>query len=89
MDRIDFVILLLLYKNTKNEIQSLTICELMEKEEMKGNEDTKKYKVNSLYKRIKRLEQMGYIERGVKCSKKHTFYITEEGKEYLENKRNI
>ena len=44
-------------------------------------------KVNTIYKRLKRLESIGYISRGFRIANSETFYITLEGTNtYLEAK---
>jgi len=44
-------------------------------------------KANTIYKRLKRLESIGYINRGFRIANSETFYITQEGiNTYLEAK---
>ena len=44
-------------------------------------------KPNTVYKRLKRLESNGYVNRGFRITNSETFYITQEGLSiYLEAK---
>lgn len=71
ISKIDLIILKDLLKKSKIDfINSLSIYEL---------EISKISKQSTIYKRIKYLESIGFLEKGLKNSKKDTYYITEIG----------
>lgn len=80
--KVDLIILKDLIKKKKNNfLNSLSIYEL---------EILKVSKQNTIYKRIKYLEEIGFVEKGLKNGKKITYYITDLGFVEMEklNKKN-
>lgn len=74
MNRIDLLILLVLRENVAMDIvNAMTLKEIMEME------DVPPMSSNGLYKRLKLLQESGYVENGMKSSRASTFYITKTG----------
>ncbi len=81
MNRLCFIILSVLQQNEAvNRLSSMTIKEIASVEDLGIKE-------NTIFKKIRILEQSGYIGRGLKESRADTFFITEDGIEYLEKER--
>ena len=63
-----------------DKISSMSVREVAEMEDFG-------YKENTIFKKIKEFEQLGYIGRGLKEGHAHTFYITPEGCKFLEREK--
>ena len=66
-------------KNATNKIQGLTIKELHELEKIT--------KPNTIHKKVKALEELGYIQEGVRAGKAKTYFLTEAGSNNLPTKK--
>ena len=66
-------------KNATDKVHGLTIQELHEIERLS--------KPNTINKRLKKLEQLGLIQEGVKAGKAKTYFLTEMGDGRLPTKR--
>lgn len=42
---------------------------------------------NTLFKKLRDYENQGYVKKGMKDGKANTFYITDDGKEFLEQNK--
>lgn len=71
MDKLDFAILNVLQEQQANmELSAVTKYEILESLEM--NEKT-------LFRRIKMMIELGYIQQGLKVSRSFTYFITDKG----------
>lgn len=81
MNRLGFLILSILKKSEAiNRLSSMTVKEIASVEEFG-------WKENTIFKKIKEFEQSGYVERGLKEGRAATFFITQEGIDYLDGER--
>lgn len=79
MNRLGFLLLSVLSKNDAvGKVSAMTL------KEISGAENFG-YKDNTIFKKITEFETAGYIAAGYKEGKAKTFYITEKGKEMLQN----
>ncbi len=76
MDKLDYAVLNVLNEQEANsKLKAISIADILE--ELSVNEKT-------LARRIKAINEQGYIEQGLKVGKAYTYYITESGKNILE-----
>lgn len=81
MNRLDFIILSVLRQNEAvNRLSSMTVKEIASVENLGIKE-------NTIFKKIRSLEQFGYVGRGLKESRADTFFITKDGLESLKKER--
>ena len=81
MDRLGFMILSILRKNKViNRISSMTIKEIAYSESFG-------WKENTIFKKLKKFEKFGYINRGLQEGHAHSYFITPEGCKWLEEER--
>lgn len=78
MNRLGFIVLSILSQNgATNKLSSMSVQEISDTEEFG-------YKPNTIFKKIKEFEDVGYIGRGLKEGRADTFFITDTGREFLE-----
>ncbi|MSS63160.1 helix-turn-helix domain-containing protein [Velocimicrobium porci] len=78
INRLDYLILITLDRlNMTDCYRSMTITEIMSENEYALGVRT------NVYKRIKKLIELGYIKKGVIDNHADTFYITEVGKKII------
>lgn len=58
-------------KNAVDKIHGLTIAEISSREKVN--------KPNTIHKKIKEMQSLGYVDEGVKVQKAKSYYITEKG----------
>ena len=82
MNRLGFLVLSILAKyDARDKLSSMSIREIVETEDCG-------YKENTIYKKIKEFEKLGYISRGLSDGKAVTFYITANGSRTLAQEKN-
>ena len=76
MDKADFAILEIMLKKcgATNKLNSATRKCLQSKMDMKGG---------TLYRRLKKLALKGYVSKGLKDAREHTYFVTGSGEEVL------
>lgn len=83
MDRSGFIILSVLQgKGAAGRLSAMTVREAAEAEDMGLKE-------NTIYKKLREFERLGYVCRGMKEGAADTYYITAEGCGCLERERNM
>lgn len=82
MNRLGFLVLSVLLTNgADNRMAAMSLKEIMQTEDLDVRE-------NTLFKKLRDYEIQGYVQKGMKDGRANTFYITEAGKDFLEqNKR--
>lgn len=76
MDKLDYAVLnILIEQGANSKLKAISIADILE--ELSVNEKT-------LARRIKAINEQGYIELGLKAGKAYTYYITDSGKNALE-----
>ena len=81
MDRAGFILLSVLEKSgALSRLSSMTLREITQEEEFGIGE-------NAIYKKLKAFEQSGHVRRGMKEGRADTFFVTEEGRSWLEEER--
>lgn len=82
MNRLGFLVLSVLLTNgADNRMASMSLKEIMQTEDLDVRE-------NTLFKKLRDYENQGFVKEGMKDGRANTFYITEAGKDFLEqNKR--
>lgn len=82
MNRLGFLVLSVLLTNgADNCMAAMSLKEIMQTEDLDVRE-------NTLFKKLRDYEIQGYVQKGMKDGRANTFYITEAGKDFLEqNKR--
>ncbi|MCI8993136.1 MAG: hypothetical protein HFG80_10540 [Eubacterium sp.] len=81
MDRLGFIILSILKRGmASSRTYSMTVREIASAEDFGVKE-------NTVFKKLRDFEKAGYITRGIKDGRAHTFIITNEGCRALEEER--
>lgn len=81
MNRLGFILLSLLRASgATSRLSGMTLREIASSEDF-GVEE------NTVFKKLKEFEQSGYVSRGLKEGRAHTYFITPEGCECLEKER--
>lgn len=81
LDRLDYFILKLLNKEKcTNYFESITVYEIIR--QIKLSRQT-------VYRRLKKLQEMGYVEKGCKSIQADTFYILKKGIDIVERKGDV
>lgn len=81
MDRSGFIILSILERcGAGGRLSAMTVREIAQAEDIGMKE-------NTVFKKVKGFEGDGYVARGMKEGKAGTFYITDRGREWLEEER--
>lgn len=82
MNRLGFLVLSILLTNgADNRMAAMSLKEIMQTEDLDVRE-------NTLFKKLRDYEIQGYVQKGMKDGRANTFYITDAGKDFLEqNKR--
>ena len=79
MNRLGFLVLSILSRyEAFGKASAMTIKEITDAENLG-------YKGNTVYKKMTEFEMAGYVAHGYQEGRARTFYITEKGKEFLEN----
>ncbi len=82
LDKSSFIILSILRGNgADSRLSGMTALEVSMEEDLGVALDT-------VYRKIRRFEQAGYVGKGMKDGKANTYYITQEGLGRLEKERN-
>ena len=66
-------------KKAVNEMRGMTIYEIKELERISGR--------NTIYKRLREMQTLGYVDEGAKVGKAKSYYITEKGQTFLSMKK--
>ena len=78
MNRLGFLVLsVLLANNADNRMAAMSLKEIMQTEDLDVKE-------NTLFKKLRDYEIQEYVKKGIKDGRANTFYITDAGKEFLE-----
>ena len=78
MNRLGFLVLSVLLTNgADNRMAAMSLKEIMQTEDLDVKE-------NTLFKKLRDYEIQGYVKKGIKDGRANTFYITDAGKEFLE-----
>lgn len=78
MDRLGFLVLSVLLANgADNRMAAMSLKEIMQTEDLG-------VRGNTLFKKFRDYEIQGYVKKGMKDGRANTFYITDSGKEFLE-----
>ena len=81
VNRLGFLVLsVLLANNADNRMAAKSLKEIMQTEDLDVRE-------NTLFKKLRDYENQGYVKKGMKDGKANTFYITDDGKEFLEQNK--
>lgn len=81
VNRLGFLVLsVLLANNADNRMAAMSLKEIMQTEDLDVKE-------NTLFKKLRDYENQGYVKKGMKDGKSNTFYITDDGKEFLEQNK--
>ena len=77
MDKVDFSILKIMVEALKaiHKLKAAT------RDDIRGVTDIDK---GTLYRRLKKLEAKGYVAKGYQEARKHTYFVTSEGENVLE-----
>ena len=77
MNRLGFLILSILKQNEAvNSVSAMSLREIAESEDFG-------YRENTVFKKIKEFESLGYVLKGMKDGRADTFFITDDGLETL------
>ena len=80
LNRCAYTILAILRsRNATDKIHGLTISEISSMEKIS--------KPNTIHKKIKEMQLLGYVEEGVKAAKAKSYFITKEGCKLLPTKK--
>ena len=78
MNRLGFLVLSVLLTNgADNRMAAMSLKEIMQTEDLGVKE-------NTLFKKLRDYEIQEYVKKGIKDGRANTFYITDAGKEFLE-----
>ena len=78
MNRLGFLVLSVLLTNgADNRMAPMSLKEIMQTEDLDVKE-------NTLFKKLRDYEIQEYVKKGIKDGRANTFYITDAGKEFLE-----
>ena len=78
MNRLGFLVLSVLLTNgADNRMAAMSLKEIMQTEDLDVKE-------NTLFKKLREYEIQEYVKKGIKDGRANTFYITDAGKEFLE-----
>ena len=78
MNRLGFLVLSVLLTNgADNRMAAMSLKEIMQTEDLDVRE-------NTLFKKLRDYEIQGYVQKGMKDGRANTFYITDAGKDFLE-----
>ena len=78
MNRLGFLVLSVLLTNgADNRMAAMSLKEIMQTEDLDVKE-------NTLFKKLRDYEIQEYVKKGIKDGRANTFYITDAGKEVLE-----
>ena len=78
MNRLGFLVLSVLLTNgADNRMAAMSLKEIMQTEDLDVKE-------NTLFKKLRDYEIQEYVKKGIKDGRANTFYITDDGKEFLE-----
>ena len=78
MNRLGFLVLSVLLTNgADNRMAAMSLKEIMQTEDLDVKE-------NTLFKKLLDYEIQEYVKKGIKDGRANTFYITDAGKEFLE-----
>lgn len=78
MNRLGFLVLSVLLTNgADNRMAAMSLKEIMQTEDLDVKE-------NTLFKKLRDYEIQEYVKKGMKDGRANTFYITDAGKEFLE-----
>ncbi|MDD3362785.1 MAG: hypothetical protein PHW34_14050 [Hespellia sp.] len=80
LNRCAYVILgILRSKGATDKVHGLTIMEISSMERVS--------KPNTIHKKVKELQKLGYVEEGIKAGKGKTYILTDRGLKLLPEKR--
>ena len=78
MNQLGFLVLSVLLTNgADNRMAAMSLKEIMQTEDLDVKE-------NTLFKKLRDYEIQEYVKKGIKDGRANTFYITDAGKEFLE-----
>ena len=78
MNRLGFLVLSVLLTNgADNRMAAMSLKEIMQTEDLDVKE-------NTLFKQLRDYEIQEYVKKGIQDGRANTFYITDAGKEFLE-----
>ena len=78
MNRLGFLVLSVLLTNgADNRMAAMSLKEIMQSEDLDVKE-------NTLFKKLRDYEIQEYVKKGIKDGRANTFYITDAGREFLE-----
>ena len=78
MNRLGFLVLSVLLTNgADNRMAAMSLKEIMQTEDLDVKE-------NTLFKKLRDYEIQEYVKKGIKDGRANTFYMTDAGKEFLE-----
>ena len=78
MNRLGFLVLSVLLTNGADiRMAAMSLKEIMQTEDLDVKE-------NTLFKKLRDYEIQEYVKKGIKDGRANTFYITDAGKEFLE-----
>ena len=78
MNRLGFLVLSVLLTNgADNRMAAMSLKEIVQTEDLDVKE-------NTLFKKLRDYEIQEYVKKGIKDGRANTFYITDAGKEFLE-----
>jgi predicted transcriptional regulator len=78
VNRLGFLVLSVLLTNgADNRMAAMSLKEIMQTEDLDVKE-------NTLFKKLRDYEIQEYVKKGIKDGRANTFYITDAGKEFLE-----
>lgn len=81
MNRLGFLVLSVLLTNgADNRMAAMSLKEIMQTEDLDVKE-------NTLFKKLRDYEIQEYVKKGIKDGRANTFYITDAGKEFLEQNK--
>lgn len=81
MNRISFIVLAILKSNDAfSRTSAMSIKEIVDSEELGCKE-------NTLFKKLKKFQQDGYVDLGLKEGHANTYFLTEQGAAYLEKEK--
>ncbi len=81
MNRLGFLILSILEQNQAvSHVSAMSVNEILEAEDYG-------YRRNTIFKKIKEFETLGYVRKGLKDGRADTFYITDAGSTLLKGIR--
>ena len=80
LNRCAYIILgIMQKKKAVNEMRGMTIYEIKDFERISGR--------NTIYKRLREMQKLGYVNEGAKVGKAKSYYLTEKGQAFLSMKK--